>query len=127
MRGCRLARFGVGVVAVLCLGTAVQAAPYEFQFAFGSHGSADGEFNHPFGVASDPAAGRYVVADFSNHRVQVFDTTGNPRGVSSGLSHQELTVAPRMRRVMAASLTRRARPGRPRRCDRGWPRPPRCR
>jgi DNA-binding beta-propeller fold protein YncE len=42
---------------------------------FGSAGSGDGEFNNPNGIAVDTDGSIYV-ADSSNHRIQVFDSTG---------------------------------------------------
>jgi tripartite motif-containing protein 71 len=48
-----------------------------FQFAWGSTGSANGQFNQPRGMAfdqSDPQ--RLYIADANNKRVQVFSTSG---------------------------------------------------
>ena len=42
--------------------------------AFGSQGGGLGQFNGPFGVAVD-AAGRIVVADLGNHRLQICDVS----------------------------------------------------
>ncbi len=42
----------------------------------GSSGSGDGEFNFPSGVAVD-ASGNIYVADTSNYRVQMLDSSGN--------------------------------------------------
>ena len=42
---------------------------------FGSSGSGDSQFNNPYGVACN-SRGDIVVADGSNHRVQVFDKAG---------------------------------------------------
>ena len=43
---------------------------------FGSHGSNNGQFRVPVGVAFDSHNHLYVV-DYGNHRVQKFDTNGN--------------------------------------------------
>jgi DNA-binding beta-propeller fold protein YncE len=42
---------------------------------WGSQGSADGQFNHPYGVATD-SSGNVLVSDFDNHRIQKFDSNG---------------------------------------------------
>ena len=42
-----------------------------------SLGSIDGQFNRPFGFAVNPSTGSVFVADFINHRIQVFDSSGN--------------------------------------------------
>ena len=42
---------------------------------FGSSGSGDGQFRHPFGVACN-SRGDIFAADFTNNRVQVFDKAG---------------------------------------------------
>jgi len=46
------------------------------EFAFGSHGAANGQFDDPSGVAIDEHFGRIYVADTENNRVQIFDETG---------------------------------------------------
>lgn len=46
-----------------------------FEMAFGSHGTAAGQFRSPSGVAID-ALGRILVADTDNHRIQVFNSVG---------------------------------------------------
>ncbi|HVU43578.1 MAG TPA: peptidyl-alpha-hydroxyglycine alpha-amidating lyase family protein [Xanthobacteraceae bacterium] len=43
--------------------------------AWGHHGSGQGEFNVPHGLAMD-SAGRLYVADRSNNRIQIFDADG---------------------------------------------------
>ena len=43
---------------------------------FGSSGTANGEFNRPFGISADPG-GLLYVTDQQNERVQVFDANGN--------------------------------------------------
>ena len=47
-----------------------------FSFKFGQFGSSDGQFNTPRGIAHDSNNNVYV-AEVSNHRVQVFDGSGN--------------------------------------------------
>jgi len=48
----------------------------QFQFKFGSIGSANGQFINPHDVATD-ASGNIYVTDGNNHRIQVFDSSGN--------------------------------------------------
>jgi sugar lactone lactonase YvrE len=48
----------------------------KFIKAWGHHGSSQGEFNTPHGLAMD-SAGRLFVADRSNNRIQIFDSDGN--------------------------------------------------
>ncbi len=43
---------------------------------WGGAGTEPGRFRSPSGVDVDPASGRVAVADFANHRVQVFDARG---------------------------------------------------
>jgi len=47
----------------------------QFFFEFGSRGSGPGQFNGPFGVATD-SSDRIIVVDGNNNRIQVFDSTG---------------------------------------------------
>ena len=47
-----------------------------FERQFGSYGTGNGAFNNPRDVAIGPQ-GRFHVADTDNHRVQVFDPSGN--------------------------------------------------
>ena len=44
---------------------------------WGTNGSGDGQFNQPYGVAVDPQTGEVYVADYYNHRIQVFDAAGS--------------------------------------------------
>jgi DNA-binding beta-propeller fold protein YncE len=44
-------------------------------FSFGREGSKGGEFHHPSGLAFD-SKGRLYVADWGNHRIQVFTANG---------------------------------------------------
>uniref|UniRef100_A0AC34QF20 B box-type domain-containing protein n=1 Tax=Panagrolaimus sp. JU765 TaxID=591449 RepID=A0AC34QF20_9BILA len=45
------------------------------KFCFGKEGSGDGEFSRPWGICCD-LKGRIIVADRSNHRIQIFDSRG---------------------------------------------------
>ncbi len=47
-----------------------------FLFKFGTQGSGDGQFYYPADVAID-GSDDIIVADYSNHRIQVFDSSGN--------------------------------------------------
>ena len=46
-----------------------------FGFKFGTHGSGDGQFANPEGVAVD-STGKIYVSDSENNRIQVFDNSG---------------------------------------------------
>jgi peptidylamidoglycolate lyase len=71
------------------------AADGRYEFEWGRKGAVPGEFNLPHGIAVD-AAGRVLVCDRSNSRLQVFDVRGKfleewkgphigrPYGVSAG-------------------------------------------
>ena len=48
----------------------------EYLRAFGSLGSGDGQFSHPYGIATEPSTGNLYVADEGNHRVQEFTSGG---------------------------------------------------
>src|SRR5690348_9766232 len=48
---------------------------YKFKFKFGSKGQADGQFEHPFGVAIDNNA-NIIVSDSTNQRIQIFNSNG---------------------------------------------------
>jgi DNA-binding beta-propeller fold protein YncE len=50
----------------------------DFLYAFGSKGTARGEFLSPSGVRID-AKGRIYVADSNNHRIQVFEIRATPK------------------------------------------------
>ncbi len=47
----------------------------KFLMSWGHHGSAQGEFNQPHGLAMD-STGRLYVADRANNRIQIFDQNG---------------------------------------------------
>ena len=42
-----------------------------------SFGSGNNQFNQPFGIGTDNTTGKIYVADYYNHRVQVFDSSYN--------------------------------------------------
>ena len=53
----------------------VVGTTYTFSFAFGSLGSANGQFNRPFAIAADSSGNVYVV-DTGNNRVEEFSSSG---------------------------------------------------
>src|SRR3989442_10471867 len=53
----------------------VGAQPPVYLTQWGSQGSGNGQFNYPFGVATD-AAGNVYVADANNNRIQKFTAAG---------------------------------------------------
>src|SRR5436309_631518 len=53
----------------------VGAQPLVYLTQWGSQGSGNGQFNYPYGVATD-AAGNVYVADNGNHRIQKFTDAG---------------------------------------------------
>lgn len=64
------------VYVVDSLNHRVQAFNYDgiFQFSFGSFGTGNGQFNEPYGIASDGTL--LYVTDQLNHRVQIFTLWG---------------------------------------------------
>lgn len=56
-------------------GTVVTEAGQLFVKKWGSAGTANGQFDQPFGIAID-STGRVIVTDSSNHRVQIFSQDG---------------------------------------------------
>src|SRR5215207_3815430 len=46
-----------------------------FLSTWGTQGSANGQFNHPYGVAAD-GSGNVFVSDYDNHRIQKFNSNG---------------------------------------------------
>ncbi|KAI4468896.1 e3 ubiquitin-protein ligase nhlrc1-related [Holotrichia oblita] len=70
---------GIGAAAVAAIGTSPRSQYIQKSrqlFTIGSRGSEPGLFTWPRGVAVGPD-NTIVVADSSNHRVQVFDAAGN--------------------------------------------------
>jgi len=64
------------ILLFLMLVQGVQAAEkYTFVTKWGTQGSGAGQFNSPAGVAVD-SSGNVYVADYSNHRIQKFSSTG---------------------------------------------------
>ena len=49
---------------------------YRDSFRFGSHGEGQGQFDTPYDIAIDENTGNIAVADFSNNRVQLFNSEG---------------------------------------------------
>jgi len=45
------------------------------KLTFGSQGIGNGQFSHPYGITTD-SKGNILVSDFSNHRIQIFNTEG---------------------------------------------------
>jgi sugar lactone lactonase YvrE len=68
----------IGLILVCNLFSAfltVHAETYNFTLKWGSYGSANGQFNNPFGVAVS-GSGIVFIADTFNNRVQIFSSTG---------------------------------------------------
>jgi DNA-binding beta-propeller fold protein YncE len=55
----------------------LKEADYKYMSTLGQFGSANGQFNKPFGIAVDGQRNRIYVADTWNSRVQVFDKSGH--------------------------------------------------
>ncbi len=80
MRRSRSVFFGVLSVVFLCSGAILAfAAIGDFLGMWGTLGSADGQLERPFGVASAPNGDVYV-ADAHNQRIQYFSATGAYKG-----------------------------------------------
>jgi sugar lactone lactonase YvrE len=78
MKRIRLASivFAVTALATAVLATSASATPiYAYGFSFGSAGAGDGQFSNPKGVAVD-SKGNVWVADFTNDRIQEFNSEG---------------------------------------------------
>jgi hypothetical protein len=58
-------------LAIALAGPAPASASGEFLTKWGSFGAGDGQFNEPFGVATDNRGDVYV-GDTLNHRIQKF-------------------------------------------------------
>ena len=69
-----------------------------FHGSFGSKGSETGKFYNPFGISVD-SRGNVLVADFSNHRIQVFDASGR---YLSSITHT--TPEQKLQRPMSVSV-----------------------
>jgi tripartite motif-containing protein 71 len=54
----------------------VHPVSHNYQAKWGSLGSANGQFNGPYGIATDRAGNNYV-ADANNNRIQKFNTSGS--------------------------------------------------
>jgi hypothetical protein len=63
-------------VAVNQFLTVTEAETYEFLSKWGSSGTGDGQFDHPFGIAVDNSGNVYV-ADTHNYRIQKFTASGD--------------------------------------------------
>jgi DNA-binding beta-propeller fold protein YncE len=62
----------------------------QLKFIFGKTGSADGQFQHPHGLAMDRKGGNVLyVGDQENHRIQVFNANGSflTKFANPGLQH----------------------------------------
>lgn len=64
-------------VAALTLTASLAIAQPAYITQWGSAGSANGQFDLPWGVAVNPNTGEVFVADQNNHRIQVFDGNGS--------------------------------------------------
>ncbi len=76
----RLLAVGLLASAVAVVGRADPATavehPPSLVSTWGTHGTGDGQFDGPAGVAIDPTTGDIYVTDTENHRVQKFDADG---------------------------------------------------
>ena len=57
--------------------TGAVAEEYKFVRKWGSHGTGDGQFNLPNGIAVDSYSENVYVTELSNNRIQKFDSNGN--------------------------------------------------
>jgi len=71
-----LQKFLLGFIILGVLVSVYEVDAATFLFQFGSMGTANSEFDFPEGVTTD-STHRIIVADSDNHRVQVFDSSGN--------------------------------------------------
>jgi DNA-binding beta-propeller fold protein YncE len=69
------AALSLGLSSLVLTSTA-GAQTYALQTQFGSFGGGSGQFSTPTGLAIDPTTHNIVVADQTNNRVQIFDSTG---------------------------------------------------
>jgi DNA-binding beta-propeller fold protein YncE len=95
---------------LLAMSSVPATAEYEFVTAFGSFGSARGQFNEPRGIAVE-SGGRIVVADAANSRIQLCNENGTcsdfgsfgaltgefdkPREVDFDFTNNEIVIADR--------------------------------
>ena len=85
----------------------------KFIKAWGHHGSGQGEFNVPHGLAMD-SAGRLYVADRANNRIQIFDQDGKfvaewkQFGRPSGVYHPQRHPLCRRLAIERQGATRRS-------------------
>ncbi len=78
-RGSLVLKLCSAVLLSLVLGATINVeitSAQTFLFSFGTRGSGDGQFIHPFGIAVDVSGDIYVV-DTGNRRIQKFDPDGN--------------------------------------------------
>ena len=74
----RAAAMAVGLLGLLTvpLTNTALAQTYILQTQFGSFGGGNGQFSAPLGLAIDPTTHNILVADQTDNRVQIFDSTG---------------------------------------------------
>ena len=62
-------------IFIIISSTSSIAQSISYVKSFGSYGNGNGQFNNPWGIATD-SSGDVYVADWLNARVQVFDSVG---------------------------------------------------
>uniref|UniRef100_A0A7E4VN81 RING-type domain-containing protein n=1 Tax=Panagrellus redivivus TaxID=6233 RepID=A0A7E4VN81_PANRE len=73
---CQMSITGTPTEVIVSAGRDYRDAQSQGQkFCFGKEGEGDGEFSRPWGICCD-SKGRIIVADRSNHRIQIFDPFG---------------------------------------------------
>ena len=73
--------------------TASLIGAWTLQATYGSYGSGNGQFIFPQQVAVSPVDGSIFIADYSNKRVQKFNSSGVYQSSITGLTHQCIGVA----------------------------------